>query len=187
MRCLCSIHVFSEPAPDAFANNRISAALVNNEPLRAYILLLYVSCVSLTLPLKLTSSSGFDLYSASDHLPRYLSDPVVGPSYSVQETPFQTAVNTKKPRWEWLEEKVPAKAIREDNSNGYPGPFGDELKQSLEGKADNELISRPEHKVFGLAMLGGGRVFGQAHLYDYPWAELGKATVVDVGGGVGTS
>jgi len=34
-------------------------------------------------------------------------------------------------------------------------------------------------------MLGGGRVFGRAHLYDFPWASLGTATVVDVGGGVG--
>lgn len=40
MRCLCSIHVFSEVGEDVFANNAISAALVNNEPLRAYILLL---------------------------------------------------------------------------------------------------------------------------------------------------
>lgn len=42
MRCLCSIHVFQEVAPDSFANNAISASLVGNEPLRAYILLLYV-------------------------------------------------------------------------------------------------------------------------------------------------
>ena len=44
---------------------------------------------------------------------------------------------------------------------------------------------RPELEIFGLAMLGGGRVMGTAHLYDYPWQELGKGTVVDVGGGVG--
>lgn len=65
------------------------------------------------------------------------------------------------------------------------------------------LVSRPELEVFGLAMLGGGMVFGAAHPYgelvlkwdqgkrgvltviDYPWGELGEATVVDVGGGVG--
>lgn len=40
MRCLCSIHIFREVAPDCFANNRISAVLVGNEPLRAYILML---------------------------------------------------------------------------------------------------------------------------------------------------
>lgn len=44
---------------------------------------------------------------------------------------------------------------------------------------------RPELEIFGLAMLGGGRVMCTAHLYDYPWQELGKGTVVDVGGGVG--
>lgn len=40
MRCLCSIHVFREVSEDRFANNAVSAALVNNEPLRAYILML---------------------------------------------------------------------------------------------------------------------------------------------------
>ena len=40
MRCLCSIHVFQEVAPDVFANSRISEALVRNEPLRAYLLVL---------------------------------------------------------------------------------------------------------------------------------------------------
>jgi hypothetical protein len=48
-------------------------------------------------------------------------------------------------------------------------------------------VSRQEFEVFGLAMLGGGRVSGTAHLFDYPWARLGRARVVDVGGGVGTS
>jgi hypothetical protein len=40
MRCLCSIHIFDEVRPNVFANNSISAALVNNEPLRAYIAML---------------------------------------------------------------------------------------------------------------------------------------------------
>ena len=40
MRCLCSNHVFREVDGGKFANNRISAALVGNEPLRAYVLLL---------------------------------------------------------------------------------------------------------------------------------------------------
>lgn len=43
MRCLCSIHIFKEVQPDRFANNEVSAALVKNEPLRAYIVMLYVS------------------------------------------------------------------------------------------------------------------------------------------------
>ena len=70
---------------------------------------------------------------------------------------------------------------------------------------ENELVNRPELEVFGLAMLGGGMVIGAAHPYgmlvlvwglgpfavlteiDYPWSELGEATFVDVGGGVGKS
>ncbi|KAI5919292.1 S-adenosyl-L-methionine-dependent methyltransferase [Camillea tinctor] len=174
MRCLCSIHIFKEVAPDYYANNRISEALVDNEPLRSYILMF-----------------GLDLYSASDYLPRTLTDPVKGPSYKVDCTPWQDAVNTKKPRWEWLEENPKVEHIKsglngtDGAPSAYPGPFGNVLKTSIEGKSTGQEIRRPEHKIFGLAMLGGGKVFGQAHLYDFPWASLGKATVVDVGGGVG--
>lgn len=38
MRCLCSIHIFRETSEDVFANNAISASLVGNDPLRAYVL-----------------------------------------------------------------------------------------------------------------------------------------------------
>ena len=89
----------------------------------------------------------------------------------MENTAFQAAANTSKPRWEWLEEKVTVKSLRDGDcgSDGtpsaYPGPFGAELEKAIAGKADDELVSRPEHAVFGLAMLGGGRVFGKAHLY----------------------
>jgi len=49
MRCLCSNHVFREVTGGKFANNRISAALVGNEPLRAYVLLLYVGLLCVLL------------------------------------------------------------------------------------------------------------------------------------------
>ncbi|KAK0669813.1 putative methyltransferase [Cercophora samala] len=185
LRCLCSIHIFNEVQEDVFANNDISRALVGNEPLRAYIMLF-----------------GLDLYTASDHLPRYLSDPEKGPSYAVEVTPWQDAVNTDKPRWDWLEEKAKAgdlQALCENGTNGanssYPGSFGNTLQEGLasvaasgktNGEAANALVARPEHAIFGLAMLGGGRVYGKAHLFDFPWGELGDATVVDVGGGVGS-
>ena len=98
---------------------------------------------------------------------------------------------------------MPREQLRLQGS-GYPG-----LPQGMEasgGKGEeNELVNRPELEVFGLAMLGGGLVFGAAHPYgmlvivwslgrfavlteiDYPWSELGEATVVDIGGGVGKS
>lgn len=89
----------------------------------------------------------------------------------MEQTPFQAAANTSKSRWEWLEEKVPVKDLRDGNcgsdgaASAYPGPFGAELEKAIAGKPDDERVSRPEHGVFGLAMLGGGRVFGKAHLY----------------------
>ncbi|KAL9938006.1 hypothetical protein V8E36_003551 [Tilletia maclaganii] len=61
----------------------------------------------------------------------------------------------RKPRWEWLEEK---------DEDGKP---------------------REQLERFGLAMLGAGRVVVPGTLADFPWAELGKAKVVDIGGGVG--
>ncbi|EPS43342.1 hypothetical protein H072_2599 [Dactylellina haptotyla CBS 200.50] len=178
MRCLCSTHIFREISDDVFANNDISASLVNNEPLRAYILL----CAQYT-------------YTASDHLPRVLTDPVKGPSYAVDVTAFQDAVGTKSSMWSWLEETTKVKDIIAGNNgtdgapSPYPGIVGTEfekyVKETNDGQDDQRLIPRPEHAIFNLAMIGGGRVSGEAHLYDFPWSSLGKATVVDVGGGMG--
>ncbi|OTA52207.1 S-adenosyl-L-methionine-dependent methyltransferase [Hypoxylon sp. EC38] len=176
MRCLCSIHIFSEIEEDVFANNPISASLVDNEPLRAYILLF-----------------ALDLYTCSDYLPRYLTDPSKGASYSAEITPWQDAIGTTKHRWDWLDEKVKVGDIRSGRNgspgrkSAYPGVFGTTLEKTCGDADDRTLIHRPEHAIFGLAMVGGGRVSGQAHLYesDYPWASLGSATIVDVGGGVG--
>ena len=65
------------------------------------------------------------------------------------------------------------------------------------------MIGRPEHELFGLAMLGGGLVSSAAHPYgeaDRLYTHLGRETntnkirlpfgeaiIVDVGGGVGES
>jgi hypothetical protein len=51
MRTLCSLQVFDEVAPDTYANNYTSIALVGNEPLRSYILILFVLLrLSLVIP-----------------------------------------------------------------------------------------------------------------------------------------
>jgi hypothetical protein len=115
--------------------------------------------------------SAFDIYTASDHLPRSLFDKKSGPSYDVAETAFQAAASTHKPRWDWLEEKVTVRDLKEGRcgtnggSSAYPGPFGSELDRAVKGKADSDLVGRPELPIFGLAMVGGGQVFGKAHLY----------------------
>ncbi|KAF1961331.1 S-adenosyl-L-methionine-dependent methyltransferase [Byssothecium circinans] len=164
MRCLCSIHIFKEVQPDRFANNRVSAAL----PSHGY-------GYGADMP-----QNAFDIYTASDYLPRSLFDKETGPSYDVAQTAFQAAVGTQKPRWDWLEERVTVKDLREGRCgtdgglSAYPGPFGSELEKAVDGKADDELLTRPELPIFGLAMVGG----------DYPWGSLGSALVVDVGGDV---
>lgn len=115
--------------------------------------------------------SGADLYTSSDHLLSTLLSPTKGPSYRVEETAFQDAVGTTKPRWEWLEEKVPREQLGSQGA-GYPGLPRRVNRSGGEG-ASNELVSRPELEVFGLAMLGGGMVFGAAHPYGKPVVVVG--------------
>jgi hypothetical protein len=124
---------------------------------------LFLAHVPFTL--LLTFFSSFDLYSASEALPRALLDPELGPSYSVKETAFQKAANTTAERWNWLEEEVTVAELQSGSGSAYPGPFGPELTQAVDSKSPETLVKRPEHAVFGLAMVGGGRVFGVAHLF----------------------
>jgi hypothetical protein len=165
LRYLCSIGIFKQTGHNTFANNGISAALVSNEHLRAYV--------------QLVNSEGF---TASDRLPHTLLDPDTGPSYDVAKTAWQNAICTKKTRWEWIEERVAPEKLLESGGH-YPGIPS--LVLGLPPREDDGLVARPELEIMGLSMVGGGRVFGTAHVYDFPWASLGDALVVDVGGGVG--
>ncbi len=115
--------------------------------------------------------SNLDPYTASDHLPGYLLS-AKGASYRVDETPLQEAVGTSKPRWDWLEEKVPPEALS-SKGPGYPGlPSLRESQKTPNGiGGEQTLVARPEHEIFGLAMLGGGMVFGAAHPYGQYWSK----------------
>lgn len=122
----------------------------------------------------LTFGSGLDLYTSSDYLPRALYDSVKGPSYAVDETAWQDAVGTKKPRWDWLEEPTSLSALLDGRNaegsqkSGYPGIFGSNLRDAVQQAATDgkyTQLRRPEHSTFSLAMVGGGRVFGRAHLH----------------------
>lgn len=136
---------FRQVGPDVFANNTISACLVANEPLRAYV--------------RLTGSEAF---TASDRLPKTLLDPSTGPSYDVTRTAWQDAIGTTKPRWEWIEERVePDKLL--DSGYHYPGIPSLILEPQPPG--EDGLVARPELEIMGLAMVGGGRVFGAAHVF----------------------
>ena len=55
--------------------------------------------------------------------------------------------------------------LQKSSAAGYPGAFGPDLEAAFTQQDSNGLIPRPEHATFGLAMLGGGRVTGTAHLY----------------------
>ncbi|KAL3462246.1 hypothetical protein BJX64DRAFT_288577 [Aspergillus heterothallicus] len=74
--------IFRQIGTGWFANNRNSAALVNNHPLRAY-----------------TNLFKLDLYTASNHVLKHLLGPS-GASYAVHETAWQDAPRTTKTRWD---------------------------------------------------------------------------------------
>lgn len=112
------------------------------------------------------SNSALDVYSASNSLPLYLNDAVKGHSYSVDVTPWQDAVGTTQSRWDWLDEKVTYDGYRASiGSSSYPGAFGDELESFKARTKDNDVVARPEHSIFGLAMVETGEVLGRPHLY----------------------
>ncbi|KAI0003445.1 S-adenosyl-L-methionine-dependent methyltransferase [Xylariaceae sp. FL0662B] len=169
LRLLTSQHIFREVGPETFANNAVSQVLVHNEPLRAYIVMF-----------------GQDVFSAADYLPTALKDPLLGPSYKVNETAFNLAIGTNKCRWEWLEEKIPVDSTKGLNRRGYPGATTGQVDDhNTEPQMGITLQPRSELAIFNLAMVGGGRVSSTPHVFDYPWTELGEGTVVDVGGGPG--
>ncbi|KAI1823254.1 S-adenosyl-L-methionine-dependent methyltransferase [Xylaria intraflava] len=172
LRCLTSQHILRETAPDTFANNRISQALVNNEDLRAYIMLF-----------------AMDAYTASDYFPAALTDPKFGASYKVEETAFNLALGTDLPRWSWLETLVPASEVDRLSRRGDPRTDRPDTHVKVAnghaGAKTEVLVQRPELEISARSMTGCGKVFGSAHIVDFPWATLGKATFVDVGGGIG--
>ena len=167
---------------------------MSNEPLRAWVL-----------------NHAFNVYPAAEFLPGHLLGPQ-GKGYGVEGTAWVDAMRARTGEgeskrvgfWEWIGEKVPRREIRkgevwwaegesgdgeegkqgEDGEEGKQGEDGEEGKQGEDGE-EGELVERPEARVFGLAMLGGGRVVGAAHVVDFPWGEIGGGIVVDVGGGVG--
>lgn len=145
LRYLCTIGIFRQTSHDVFANNSISAALIHNEPLRAY-----------------TQLVNGEAFTASDHLPKTLLDPETGPSYDVAKTAWQGAIQTSKTRWEWLEERVEQDKLQETGGH-YPG--APSLALGPEPKGEDGLVARPELEIMGLSMIGGGRVFGAAHVH----------------------
>ncbi|KZT63929.1 S-adenosyl-L-methionine-dependent methyltransferase [Daedalea quercina L-15889] len=140
LRSLSSIHVFKEVKEFRFANSWTSQALVDNDPLRCWLL-----------------TNGLEIYTASEGLLRVLFDPARSASYSLYDTAFNEAHQTKLNFWEFFE-------------HGEQQP-------------DGTMKPRRGFEIFSLAMLGGGRVHAPPLCTDYPWATLGAVTIVDVGGG----
>ncbi|KAI0789396.1 S-adenosyl-L-methionine-dependent methyltransferase [Abortiporus biennis] len=99
------------------------------------------------------------IYDCCGKLPEVLSDPTKSNSESNRETAFQVVFKTNQTSWEWFKEPIML--------------------------PDGSTKPKPVLELFSLAMVGAGRAQGQAVIVDYPWAELGSATIVDVGGGIG--
>ena len=65
---------------------------------------------------------------------------------------------------DWLEEKHSQNNLIVSNGAEYSG-LPSFKQMDVDGVSKEDLASRPEHKIFGLAMLGGGLVFGAARPY----------------------
>ncbi|KAI0125360.1 putative O-methyltransferase [Xylariales sp. AK1849] len=170
LRLLASEHIFREITPNRFTNNRISQAFVGNEGVQAYTVL-----------------AGLHNFTAVDHLPYLLEDPVSGSSYASNDTAFNRAICTETTLYEWFDQKVAPYQLNKPYSRGYPALLGSEKKGigPYHTYKEIEFTVRPEREIFNKAMVGAGQVTGAALVYDYPWADLGPGTVVDIGAGVG--
>jgi hypothetical protein len=103
-----------------------------------------------------------EAFTASDRLPKTLLDPEIGPSYELQKTAWQDAVGTTKTRWQWIEERVEQDQILSSGGH-YPGIPSLVIEPQPIG--EDGLVARPELAIMGLAMVGGGRVLGSAHIH----------------------
>ncbi|KZT65014.1 S-adenosyl-L-methionine-dependent methyltransferase [Daedalea quercina L-15889] len=64
---------------------------------------------------------------------------------------------------------------------GYFDYFAQDAKEE-----DGSLPKNPVLDIFSMAMLGYNQISSAALIADFPWASQGNATVVDVGGGMGS-
>ncbi|KZT74216.1 S-adenosyl-L-methionine-dependent methyltransferase [Daedalea quercina L-15889] len=101
---------------------------------------------------------GLKLYvDAVGHMPVALLDPKWTNATAPNEAALQKLEGTNKTLWDYIER-------------------GDEA----------DPVVREIREVFPISMVGQGQMGSPALVADFPWGSLGSATVVDVGGGVGS-
>lgn len=110
------------------------------------------------------------------------------------KTAFQLATGTGSSFFDWMQEKLPASQTgRRDRPRSYSYMYqrnemanGSLLSSSAPSPVEDEMVPRPEKRLFELAMKGQHAGTAQYQILDFPWRELQDgATVVDVGGGIG--
>jgi hypothetical protein len=99
---------------------------------------------------------------------------------------LRQALGTDKPYWEWLEDKISVKNLRDGCHNGtdggpspYAGLWGAELHDTITGKADDDMIPRPELAIFGRAMSGHVDSFSAFSQYGMEHAHTHTHTHAD--------
>ncbi|KAH9829163.1 S-adenosyl-L-methionine-dependent methyltransferase [Rhodofomes roseus] len=91
------------------------------------------------------------------YLPQTLLDPETTSATAVTESAFHKAFKTKQSLWDFIED-------------------GD----------DSDEAVREIRQVFPLSMAGQTQLSSKSIAADFPWESLGEATIVDIGGGVGS-
>lgn len=121
-------------------------------------------------------------YAASSALPEALNDPIRGPSHEPKDAAWTLAVGTELPFFDWMNQKVPRSRAAVEKAS--PGAARG-LYKEVEATPGEELVPKEDARIYNLYLAGNSKSLGSAHLYDFPWKELGSGLVVDVGGGVG--
>ncbi|OSX64691.1 hypothetical protein POSPLADRAFT_1031734 [Postia placenta MAD-698-R-SB12] len=88
LRTLSSLHIFAEVEENFYCNTNTSRHLVNNEPLRCWLM---VHCM--------------ETFTAAGKLPQVLYNTVGKPSTGLRSA-FQTAYDYTGSVWEWIEESI---------------------------------------------------------------------------------
>ncbi|KEZ41175.1 hypothetical protein SAPIO_CDS7255 [Scedosporium apiospermum] len=214
LRLLCDLGIFKEVRGDVFANNDTSVLLARDENFKAWVMTFGLAMFSGAneLPTHLLSPDGrghsYDSSTtALGQCHRFKGGVFQWIGQKVRVEDLKQGRNGVGVTHDWWSSTHPLNgslngagnekdagimkdvnhdmASLESFRSGYPGVYGTLLRDAIKGKADDELVERPEMRVFKMAMVGAGEPGLMAEYDDYPWSSLGEATVVDVGSGVG--
>ncbi|KAE9393796.1 S-adenosyl-L-methionine-dependent methyltransferase [Gymnopus androsaceus JB14] len=158
LRFLSNHHIFREITPNVFASNRLSSVLDSGKPSKETVANTADRHIFVHLVLqRLRRMTADEMMKSAAYLPEAFLDPKLSFSIEPNETSLNMAFGTKMSLFEWYNQKDP------------------------------ESVARSQR--FRIAMTGMTKMEPEtAILSGFQWKDLPEgSTIVDVGGGVGSS